>query len=110
MSEQHEIEVTVEALKVQVANRDALYRLLVNPDFKSLLLEGYIKDEAIRGTKLLGDPAMRANQRAFDSTVDELKAIGLFDNHLRAIELIGRNASEQLAAYDAMQLEDDEAE
>jgi hypothetical protein len=94
MSEQHEIEVTVELLKKQVANKEALYRLLQNDDFKSLLLEGYIKDEAVRGTKLLGDPAMRANQRAFDSTVDELKAIGLFDNHLRTIEQLGQHAED----------------
>lgn len=110
MSEQHEIEVTVELLKKQIANKEALYRLLQNDDFKTLLLEGYIKDEAVRGTKLLGDASMRANQRAFDSTVDELKAIGLFDNHLRTVEMIGINAEEQLAAYEAMELEDEEME
>lgn len=107
MSEQHEIEVTVELLKKQIANKEAMYRLLQNADFKSLILEGYIQDEAVRGTKLLGDSAMRANQRAYDSTVEELKAIGIFDNHLRTIELMGQNAEDQLSAYENMQLEDD---
>lgn len=110
MSEQHEIEVTVEGLKAQMELRNKLHRLLENEDFKALILEGYIKDEAVRNTKILGDPSIRANQRAFDSTIDDLKGIGLFDNHLRAVELMGNMAEEQLMGYEAMQLADDLAE
>jgi len=110
MSDQIEIERTVEGLKHEIELKEKLHRLLQNPDFKDLILEGYIKDEAVRSTKLLGDPAMRANQRAFDSTIDELKAIGLFDSHLRTVEQKGMYAEEQLQAYEAMQLEDDAEE
>ena len=110
MSEQNEIEVTLEGLRTQVTNKERLHRLLQNDDFKELILEGYIKNEAVRGTKLLGDPAMRANQRAFDSTVDQLKAIGLFDNHLRTVEQVGLMAQDQIKAYESMELEEDEAE
>jgi len=107
MSEQTEIEVTVEALKNDVSIRDSLYRLLSNEDFKVLVIEGYLKNEAVRNTKILGDANIRANQRAFDSTIDELKAIGLLDNHFRTIEIVGNKAEEDLAAYEKMELEDD---
>jgi Zn-dependent oligopeptidase len=107
MSEENEIEVTVEGLKHQVSLREKLHRLLGNPDFKDLVLESYIQNEAVRITKMLGDPAMRANQRAFDSSIDELKAIGMFDNHLRSIEQLGNYAEDQLQAYEEMQRKQD---
>lgn len=107
MSEQHEIEVTVESFRAAVERKNQLYKLLQDENFKGLVLEGYIKEESVRLTKTLGDASIRANDRAFNSTVDELKAIGLFDNHLRTIEQMGNHAEQQLAEYENMQLEDD---
>jgi hypothetical protein len=113
MSEQHEIdeiEVTIEVLKGAVENRNRLHRLLENKDFQGLILEGYIKSESVRLTKTLGDSSIRANTRAFDSTIDELKAIGLLDNHLRALELLGNQAEDSLTGYENMQLEEESGE
>ena len=53
-------------------------RLSVNPDFKTLIMEGYFKEEAARLAGLLADPSMAddINQREINS---QLKALG----HLR---------------------------
>lgn len=101
MSNNHEIEATKEQLQQSVALRDSLHRLLQNPDFKALVTEGYIRDETLRTSKLLGDPSVRASEKTYNAVIDEIKAIALFDNHLRAVENIGNQAAQYLEEYEA---------
>ena len=108
MSQQHEIEVNKEQLQNQIEMRNGLHRLLENPDFKALVTEGYIRDEALRLTKLLGDPSVRASEKTYNAVIAELQAIALLDNHFRMVELIGNQADMDLAEYEKMSLEDDE--
>jgi hypothetical protein len=110
MTNEHEIEAKISELESAVSLRDSLHKLLKNPDFKALILDGYITDEAVRSTKLLGDPSVRGNERVFNSVVDELKAIGLFDNHLIAIQNIGNQADADLKAYRAGEANDTDFE
>lgn len=105
MSQQHEISVSKEQLRESIQLRDRLHRLLANDDFKALILEGYIREEPVRLTALLGDASVRRNEKVYEATIDEIKAIGLFDNHLRMIEAIGNQAQASLQEYEELEAE-----
>jgi hypothetical protein len=44
----HVIEQSIEAARADIERNDAVNRLYENPDFKSVILEGYFKEEAAR--------------------------------------------------------------
>ena len=56
MSDIKEIELSAEKAKEMIAKKNAALRLASNRDFKSLVLEGYFKDEAARLVGLIADP------------------------------------------------------
>ena len=78
---------------------EALERLKENPDFKVVVLDGYLKGKAIEFTSLLATDYVRRNN--LRSTIfEQLAAISCFEEYLRMIENLGAPAS---------MLEDDEA-
>lgn len=56
----------IEQLKEQVKVADALDRLQKNPDFKSIINEEYLREEAVRLTSLRCDPSMQTPERQKD--------------------------------------------
>ena len=69
-----------------VDDGDRLKRLLKNEDFKAVILEGYIKDEAVRLTKMLGDANVIMNPEMKSAVIHDIGGIGSFDAFLRAFE------------------------
>ena len=53
------IEISIESARACVKTADCLRRLMTNPDFKDLILEGYFKDECIRLVSLKAAHEMR---------------------------------------------------
>ena len=77
---------------------EALERLKENPDFKVVVLDGYLKEKAIEFTSLLATDYVRRNN--LRSTIfEQLAAISCFGEYLHMIENLGAPAS---------MLEDDE--
>lgn len=84
MQNQHEdeiqrVEIHIDHAKKIVAYGDALERLVNNPDFQTVIDQGYLTDEARRLTLLLGDPNLERKQPVHDS----LAAIGEFHQFLQ---------------------------
>lgn len=51
-----EVELSIEEAKQVVEFGEAIERLSKNPDYQKVILEGYMRDEALRLVKLTGDP------------------------------------------------------
>lgn len=92
MSEAHEIEVSMAGAKKVVAMGDALGRLMKNPDFKLLILDGYLKDEAVRLVHAKANPAcQRADIQA--AIVKDIDAIGSLDQYFRTVDIAADQAA-----------------
>lgn len=58
------LEKQLASTKDLVARRDAALRLHENRDFKLLMVDGFMRDEAARYVQASGDPALSAADRA----------------------------------------------
>ena len=71
---------------------EALERLKDNPDFKVVVLDGYLKEKAIEFTSLLATDYIRRNN--LRSTIfEQLAAISCFEEYLHTIENLGAPTS-----------------
>lgn len=71
---------------------EALERLKENPDFKIVVLDGYLKEKAIEFTSLLATDYVRRNN--LRSTIfEQLAAISCFEEYLHMIENLGAPTS-----------------
>ena len=52
----HTVEVEINEAREWLKRDEALKRLLDNPDFQEVILEGYLKEEAVRLVSLKADP------------------------------------------------------
>lgn len=69
----------------------ALERLSTNRDFKQVIVDGYLKEEALRLVHLKSDPAMQsATSQA--SILAQIDAIGNLGQYLRQISQNGERA------------------
>ena len=76
------IQITIAQAKEQIDLGKALERLQNNPDFQSLILQGYLKDHSARLGHLLSDPNMQEKSKR-KSVIKELEAVGNFMGYLR---------------------------
>lgn len=94
MSEQQiaEIEVSMEEAKEAVELGKALDRLNNHPDFKLIIRDGYLRDEAVRLVHLKSDPNMQGEnqQRHVDR---DIMGIGALLNYFRKIQHISMQAN-----------------
>ena len=80
----NEIEQNIKAARAQIQLGDALERLTNNKDFKTLVLDGYFRDEAVRLVHLKADPAFQKPDMQ-TSIVSQMDAIGSLSSYLRVI-------------------------
>lgn len=97
MDQIQEIEITIDQAREEIEIGEALHRLLDNPDFKTVILEGYGKREAARLTMLTAEPNFTKEQR--EDTHQSLRAIGEFFMYLRVREGVARQARQDLDAH-----------
>lgn len=90
---------TTDNVELETADRtdlinkfEALERLLENPDFKVVVLEGYLKDRAIDQVSLLADPRMAANRAQL---FEGLAGISHLEQYFRMIQALGAPAKEE---------------
>lgn len=105
MEEPETIELTMEQyedgkihLQSIIDCADAAKRLASNPDFASLVMEGYLKNEPLRLAELMASG--RLNQSVFDNCAADIKAVANFRNYLKNITEQGAMASDEMAALE----------
>lgn len=81
-SEVEEIKITIVEAKEKVAQRDALLKLSRNKAFKDMILQGYLKDEAVRLAAISGRVEMREYR---EEIMDALKGISHFQQWMDGI-------------------------
>lgn len=91
MNQVQEIELQIEAAREIIAKRDALHRLTDNEDFKTVVREGYLKEEAIRLVQLKAQPQVQKPEIQAD-IVKAIDGIGCFLKYLQTIEFMAEQA------------------
>jgi hypothetical protein len=93
-----QIEVTIEELEKAIKKRDMLDMLENNEAFKTVITEGYLKDNAVRLVHLKGASSMQdeKQQKGID---DQIIAVGMLSEHFRSIRAMANIAEKRLEEY-----------
>lgn len=102
MKDEDQIEMSIKDAEKIIDLSNALDRLMDNPDFKRIIVEGYFKDNAVRLVHSLGEPAIAHVPEHKQRVIGEMDAIsclrGFFDqihrNASSAEQAIERNREE----------------
>jgi hypothetical protein len=95
--ELEQVENAIEQSKISIARMETLHRLEKNPDFKSLIADGFMGSHAIRQVMLKAHPGLQgeAQQKMLDA---QICAIGNFKQFLIGVNQEGANALVALAS------------
>ena len=91
------IEENIRQAKVIVGTGEALERLRSNRDFKTVILDGYFKQEAIRLVHLKADPSMQSPEMQ-KSIIAQMDAIGSLNQYFTAVYQQATIASKAVAS------------
>lgn len=82
--EQAQHQISVDQAKASVERGVALERLRNNPDFQKIVMEGYLKDEAIRLVHALKEPSMKdeASQILLHKEMEAVASLGAHFNYV----------------------------
>lgn len=91
-------EVSIEAMDAQIRDNrpsvemaDALDRLSMNRDFKTLILKGYCQQEAVRLVQMRADPSCESPEKQA-AIIRELDAISYLQSYFRTVQHLGAMA------------------
>lgn len=89
--------------KQRIDRADALNRLLENPDFNLVFLDGYIKDYAVRVVGLLGDSSLnlsgdKVTQR--EEIQENLIGVARFQAYIRTVLQLANQAINELESIE----------
>lgn len=93
-----EIELSIEQAKSMVSLEDALNRLYANKDFQQVIVQNYLKDEAIRLVHLKSSPQMDTASHQ-ENIIKQIDAIGNFLSYLQTITYMGQQAQLTIDEY-----------
>lgn len=99
----NEFDNHIERLKEQVKLKDVLIRLRENPDFKQVIDEEYLKNEAIRLVEAKGSPELSSeeSQRTLDNNI---MGVSILRQYFQRIMIMGDQAERSLeGAYSERQ-------
>lgn len=82
----------------------SLDRLLNNRDFKKIIIDGYLREEAIRLVNVKQEPQVQS-QAAQDSIIRQIDAIGCFHDYLREVSRQADQALKSLEDSEQMREE-----
>ena len=94
MSQIQEVELSIEHAKAVIRKRDIALKLADNSDFKELVLQGYLVDEAARLAHLSADLTLTAEQRS--EVLQMVQAIGFFKAYMSKHVSFGNQAERDL--------------
>lgn len=90
------VEASIEHCKTVMKTRDSMIRLTEHKDFKEIIMQGYIREEAARLTGLLGDPNPNVDQNA---VMADLHAVASFQRYMRRILMEGEMAEREMDTH-----------
>lgn len=92
-----QIDISIEQAKETIAMKKALDNLTDNPDFIKIIIDGYLKDEALRLVMLRADDRFKEDldQAGLMKAID---AIGNFKMYCNTIMQMGRMAENAVLA------------
>jgi len=94
-SAEHSIEISIEIAQKAVDKAEAIVRLLNNPDFKLVVVEGYFEKEPARLVGLLTDPEM-SDPESQKNLHNDMLGISSFRNHLINMQRLGRQMAQSI--------------
>lgn len=94
-----QVELSITKAKKQIALMEACGRLSKNRDFKKLIDEGYLKDEAVALVHRKGDFSM-AEDHHQKYIIDAINSISFFRNYLTMTLRQGDAAKQSLKAHE----------
>ena len=86
-----QIELDMASAQALIKHADALSRLMQNPDFQAVILNGYFKDEAVRLVSAKAAPQMKASENQ-EAILTALDGIGSLQQHINTVFALGENA------------------
>ncbi len=95
-----QVELSIEANKKLIQLSNALERLLYNPDFNKVVMDGYFTDEAVRLVHQKAEPHAQ-NELIQKRILLQLDAIGLFKQYLNTLQESADMAHKFLASEEA---------
>lgn len=107
---QEEIQFTSEQVEKAILTGDALKRLFDNPDFKLVITEGFLKDEALRLVMLKGDRNfLTGHPERKEFINNRLQAIAEFNIYMREVAQNAGFMYQLLEEQKEVELDEDEA-
>lgn len=82
----------------------ALARLALNPDFKKIIIDGYLRDEAVRLVHLKADPAMQTPDKQA-SVIRQVDSIGNLSAYFTTIRTEGMMADKSISDAETDRIE-----
>lgn len=98
MSQIQEVELSIEHAKAVIRKRDIALKLADNSDFKELVLQGYLVDEAARLAHLSADLTLSPQERA--EVLLMVQAVGFFKGYMSKHVSFGNQAERDLRAHE----------
>jgi hypothetical protein len=97
MSDIHEVELHIEDAQRLVDRRDAIHRLHANPDFRLVIEQGYLRDEAVRQVHL--SVSENANEETRKASLDAARSGGYLKQFLSAAIRMGDTAESSIKSH-----------
>ena len=98
MSQIQELEAQKEDLKKQVELRDQILKLSGNHDFRKVINEGFLRDEAARSVRMAGEPTLTPVEKA--GMIEMALAAGHLQRYLSANIQMGNLAADTIKQID----------
>jgi len=95
--EMQQIEISIQQAKAHIEMGERLERLCINPDFKVIFLEGYLKDYAVRLVGLKASMPMQGDKDQ-NFITSQLNATGFMSQYMHYIRQEAYNAKVALEA------------
>ena len=94
-----EVELTIEEAKKHVQRRDSLRKLMNNREFRKIIEEGYMQEEAVRLVGISADPSVEHRE---DAIIGQIKAISNLRQYLSNILRLGDQMEESILENEAL--------
>jgi hypothetical protein len=94
-----EIEIDIEDARKTIELGEIVKRLEATDDFRTLVLEGYFRDDAARVVMLKSDPEFQTDERQYKLDRDIL-GISVFGEYLRTKKMLGTMAQEAMESHE----------
>jgi hypothetical protein len=98
------VEVSIDEARAQIDRSERLHRLERNKDFKVLILEGLLREDAVRQIMLRASPQLMAPGAGAETAKAGIEArmtmIGELNNYFRYIHIEGASAKAALTEHE----------